>query len=213
MPNIVLPAKSLCVKNNPHHCQNTLLIVHCEADLFFLKKKSIIFIRCAFQRSQLGINLIPSHFWVFFTPFDHVQAQIFPPPRRPLGRSSVWSLSDWCLRSGKFSVVKLVTNKQSKKEYAVKMITKTISDHEEVLKEIEIMRAVDAHPGVVHLIDVYEDDEYFYLVLELYAKFMQLFSPRPKLMDSRFPPSVLLVENYSIRLLSMRTTAKKKLPI
>lgn len=73
------------------------------------------------------------------------------------------------LCSGKFSVVRECTNKANGKTYAVKMITKKISEHDEVLKEIEIMRAVDEHPNVIHLIDVFEDAEHFNLVLELYV--------------------------------------------
>lgn len=49
------------------------------------------------------------------------------------------------------------------------MITKTISEQDEVLKEIEIMRAVDEHANVIHLMDVYEDADHFNLVLELYV--------------------------------------------
>eukprot|EP01122_Echinamoeba_exundans_P017633 TRINITY_DN947_c0_g1_i1.p1 TRINITY_DN947_c0_g1~~TRINITY_DN947_c0_g1_i1.p1 ORF type:complete len:655 (+),score=222.60 TRINITY_DN947_c0_g1_i1:1428-3392(+) len=71
------------------------------------------------------------------------------------------------LGTGKFSVVRECKNKKDGKTYAVKMITKTISEQDEVLKEIEIMRAVDEHPNVIHLIDVYEDADHFNLVLEL----------------------------------------------
>lgn len=76
-----------------------------------------------------------------------------------------------CMCSGKFSVVRECTSKANGKTYAVKMITKKISEHDEVLKEIEIMRAVDEHPNVIHLIDVFEDAEHFNLVLELYVRY------------------------------------------
>lgn len=81
--------------------------------------------------------------------------------------------------SGKFSVVKLVKDKKTGKEYAVKMITKKISENEEVMKEIEVMKAVSEHPGVIHLKEVYEDDENFNLVIELFVRFRSaaLFGP------------------------------------
>lgn len=50
------------------------------------------------------------------------------------------------------------------------MINKKICDNEELLKEVEIMRAVDENPGVIHLIDVYEDPLKFNLILELYVE-------------------------------------------
>jgi serine/threonine protein kinase len=86
------------------------------------------------------------------------------------------------LCSGKFSVVRECKHKKDGKTYAVKMITKTISEQDEVLKEIEIMRAVDEHSNVIHLIDVYEDADHFNLVLELYvASFLSIFVSEPLL--------------------------------
>jgi serine/threonine protein kinase len=65
--------------------------------------------------------------------------------------------------------VKLIKEKKTGKEYAVKMITKKISENEEVMKEIEVMKAVSEHPGVIHLSEVYEDDENYNLVIELFV--------------------------------------------
>lgn len=68
-------------------------------------------------------------------------------------------------------MVKHVIHKQTKKDYAVKMINKSICDNNELIKEVEIMRAIDEHPGVIHLIDVYEDSQNFNLILELFVNY------------------------------------------
>lgn len=60
-----------------------------------------------------------------------------------------------------------MTHKQTKKDYAVKIIDKKICDNEELIKEVQIMREIDEHPGVIHLSDVYEDANNFNLILEL----------------------------------------------
>lgn len=51
------------------------------------------------------------------------------------------------------------------------MINKSICDNNELIKEVEIMRAIDEHPGVIHLIDVYEDSQNFNLILELFVNY------------------------------------------
>ena len=61
----------------------------------------------------------------------------------------------------------MALHKESKVEYAVKMIDKKICDNEELVKEVTIMRMIDEQPGVIHLKDVYEDDKKFNLVLDL----------------------------------------------
>lgn len=71
------------------------------------------------------------------------------------------------LGTGKFSVVKKIIKKDTKEVYAVKMIDKKICDNEELVKEVEIMKEINDHPNVIHLIDVYEDSVNFNLVLDL----------------------------------------------
>ncbi len=36
-----------------------------------------------------------------------------------------------------------------------------------MLREIAVLTQLEAHPAIVHLLDAYETDEHFYLVLEL----------------------------------------------
>jgi serine/threonine protein kinase len=73
--------------------------------------------------------------------------------------------------SGKFSVVHVVTHKALKKDYAAKMIDRSLCDNEELAKEVAIMQDIEEHPGVIHLKDVYEEagSSKFVLILELYV--------------------------------------------
>ena len=67
-------------------------------------------------------------------------------------------------------MVHVVTHKQLKKDYAAKMIDRSLCDNEELAKEVAIMQEVEEHPGVIHLKDVYEEagSSKFVLILELY---------------------------------------------
>jgi calcium/calmodulin-dependent protein kinase I len=73
------------------------------------------------------------------------------------------------LGTGKFSVVHVVSHKTLKKDYAAKMIDRSLCDNEELAKEVAIMQEIEEHPGVIHLKDVYEEagSSKFVLILEL----------------------------------------------
>jgi serine/threonine protein kinase len=73
------------------------------------------------------------------------------------------------LRGG-FSVVYKATERATGKKYAIKRIQKDEEgvDIELLKREIYIMKKVD-HPNILKLFEVYEDEDYFFLVLELYA--------------------------------------------
>jgi serine/threonine protein kinase len=84
----------------------------------------------------------------------------------------------FCLRSGKFSVVRVGIAKTgaalatSSKiaigtKVAVKCILKQGCPAPLLIKEVEIMRRIGNHSGVIQLYDVYEDSETVYLILEL----------------------------------------------
>lgn len=72
-----------------------------------------------------------------------------------------------CYRGG-FSIVYEATKKSSGERFAIKRIQKNEEDVDiDLLKrEIYIMKKVN-HPNILKLYEVYEDDEYFFLVLEL----------------------------------------------
>ncbi|KAL4608981.1 kalirin-like isoform X1 [Arapaima gigas] len=67
---------------------------------------------------------------------------------------------------GRFSVVKKCFNKTTKKEMAVKYISKKMRRKEQVSQEAELLRHVQ-HPQVPTLLDAYESPSSFMLVLDL----------------------------------------------
>jgi serine/threonine protein kinase len=73
------------------------------------------------------------------------------------------------LGRGAFSSVKRCINKQTKKEFAVKVIKKKHLDPktlQNVKDEVDILHKID-HPNVVHLDAVYDTPDKLYIVLEL----------------------------------------------
>ncbi|KAL8264764.1 hypothetical protein R6Q59_022894 [Mikania micrantha] len=65
---------------------------------------------------------------------------------------------------GKFGSVVKCRNRISGEEFACKILPK---GEEIVHKEVEIMQHLSGHPGVVALKAVYEDAQFFHLVMEL----------------------------------------------
>ncbi|MQM01443.1 hypothetical protein Taro_034200 [Colocasia esculenta] len=66
---------------------------------------------------------------------------------------------------GKFGSVRLCRSRATGEEFACKTLPK--NGEETVHREVEIMQHLSGHPGVVTLNAVYEDLEYFHLVMEL----------------------------------------------
>eukprot|EP01098_Paradermamoeba_levis_P015883 TRINITY_DN830_c0_g2_i1.p1 TRINITY_DN830_c0_g2~~TRINITY_DN830_c0_g2_i1.p1 ORF type:complete len:402 (-),score=153.21 TRINITY_DN830_c0_g2_i1:198-1280(-) len=70
---------------------------------------------------------------------------------------------------GGFSVVVEATKKSDNKKYAVKCIKKQMVEGDDIIllkREISIMKKID-HPNILKLYEVYEEEEDFYLVMEL----------------------------------------------
>eukprot|EP01112_Ceratiomyxa_fruticulosa_P015902 TRINITY_DN4751_c0_g1_i2.p1 TRINITY_DN4751_c0_g1~~TRINITY_DN4751_c0_g1_i2.p1 ORF type:complete len:137 (-),score=14.39 TRINITY_DN4751_c0_g1_i2:82-492(-) len=67
---------------------------------------------------------------------------------------------------GKFSVVRRAIHKQTKKEFAAKIMKKTVVKDNNLMREVEIMRQLE-HPNIISLNDIYETDSDLTLVLEL----------------------------------------------
>lgn len=65
---------------------------------------------------------------------------------------------------GKFGSVVFCQSKSSQEQYACKTLRK---GEESVHREVEIMQHLSGHPNVVTLKAVYEDSEFFYLIMEL----------------------------------------------
>ncbi|CAD8080235.1 unnamed protein product [Paramecium primaurelia] len=73
------------------------------------------------------------------------------------------------LGEGAFGVVKRAVKKSTGEQFAVKIINKENLSNDDLLAlqtEVEILTQID-HPNVVKLYEIYEDDTYFYMVLEL----------------------------------------------
>lgn len=68
------------------------------------------------------------------------------------------------LGRGTFSVCRLCEHRQSRKQYAVKIINKAEHDCRE---EVEILLRYGNHENIVSLYSVHEDQNYVYLVMEL----------------------------------------------
>jgi len=80
------------------------------------------------------------------------------------------------LGKGKFGIVKLAVHKKTKKEVAIKMVSKTEMSPEDLelqRNEIEILK-VCQHPSIIRLLDIFENETDIYLVLE-YMKGGDLF--------------------------------------
>lgn len=77
---------------------------------------------------------------------------------------------------GGFSIVYIAVKKGSGEEFAVKCIKKKMVEGDDVKllrREIQIMKKLN-HPNILKLYEVYEDEEQFYLVMEL-VKGKELF--------------------------------------
>jgi len=73
------------------------------------------------------------------------------------------------LGKGSFATVKKAKNRATGERFAVKVLSKKkMSDEDKIAMhtEIEILKSVD-HPNIVRLIDIFEDDRHWCLVMEL----------------------------------------------
>ncbi|KAF2070104.1 hypothetical protein CYY_008578 [Polysphondylium violaceum] len=68
--------------------------------------------------------------------------------------------------TGKFSVVKLATEKSTGKKVAIKIMKKSVVEQQSIIKEVEIMSEVK-HQNVIGLKEVFETESEILLVLEL----------------------------------------------
>jgi hypothetical protein len=70
------------------------------------------------------------------------------------------------LGSGVHATVRIGKNKETGERVAVKCVDKSNMRRRQLAREIEILTTVN-HPNIISLKDVFEDDTYVYLVLEL----------------------------------------------
>jgi serine/threonine protein kinase len=72
------------------------------------------------------------------------------------------------IHRGSSAVVKKCFHREYQKEYAVKIIQRNPKTDEAVLHEVMIMNHLD-HPNLVKAVDFFEEEEYFYIVMEFMA--------------------------------------------
>ena len=74
----------------------------------------------------------------------------------------VWFLSEMshCTRAG--------VHKQTKLKYAIKVIDKKYmnKNYDVVMAEVKILKEVGSHRYIVKLVDTFQDDKHFYLIME-----------------------------------------------
>ena len=73
------------------------------------------------------------------------------------------------LGEGSFGKVFKAKSKSSGELVAVKNIDKSTMDRFEMqlqITEIELLKVIGSHPSIIKLLDVFEDDKHFYIVLE-----------------------------------------------
>ncbi|KAA8491510.1 Calcium-dependent protein kinase 12 [Porphyridium purpureum] len=74
---------------------------------------------------------------------------------------------------GTFATVKMCYRASDKQVFAVKLVSKQRADAEEIKlirREVSCHQRVSGHPNVVQMVDVFEDKEYLYVVLEYMMK-------------------------------------------
>jgi serine/threonine protein kinase len=67
---------------------------------------------------------------------------------------------------GKFSIVYHARHKASGQEVAIKCIDRDSTTPDELVHEAMLIQMVEEHPGIIKILDVYEDPQKYYLVME-----------------------------------------------
>jgi calcium/calmodulin-dependent protein kinase I len=91
-----------------------------------------------------------------------------PPPQNPGSFRDHYSVGK-TLGEGAFSIVKEVTHRANRANYAAKIVTKTKLTREDEIAlkdEISILKAM-THSHIINLYDVFDENAYYYLVTEL----------------------------------------------
>ncbi len=71
-------------------------------------------------------------------------------------------LKEKILGDGSFSVCRRCVHKQTRQEFAVKIVSRRV----DCSREISLLRACQGHPNIVRLVDVMQDDVHTYIVME-----------------------------------------------
>src|SRR3569833_1432823 len=90
--------------------------------------------------------------------------------KRAIGYANVYDFYDVRENQGqgKYGVVKRGIHKKTEKEVAVKIVKKkelSLKDQELLKREIEVLK-ICQHPYIIRLNDVFENQDYIYIVME-----------------------------------------------
>lgn len=82
----------------------------------------------------------------------------------PASFSAAFDLTDITLGAGSFSVCRKCVFRESKKEYAVKIVS---TERADPAREAAILKRVQGHPGIVRLHSAHVSPSHFYIVMDL----------------------------------------------
>lgn len=80
---------------------------------------------------------------------------------------SHYAVSPDILGSGQFGTVRKCIQRSTGKVFAVKTIRKTYEQIDAIRREVELLQEVNGHPGIISLVDVFEDANDIHIVTEL----------------------------------------------
>jgi serine/threonine protein kinase len=114
------------------------------------------------------------------------------------------------LGKGQFGLVKLATHKQNGQKVAIKTVNKKDMKQIEIYqqrREIEVLK-MSQHPNIVGLIDLFENSEFYYIVLEymqggdlfdyIQARNFKLTEQRVKELAFQIGLAIKYLHNYGI---------------
>jgi len=71
--------------------------------------------------------------------------------------------------TGNYGCVRECLRRSTGQKYAVKTIEKSkVTRRDHIQREIQLLRSID-HPGIMKMVDCYEDDDYVHIVTEMYT--------------------------------------------
>ena len=113
------------------------------------------------------------------------------------------------LGEGHFAIVKKCIEKQSGKEYAVKIISKQKLgkiDMDLIIQEKNYMRLIN-HPNIVRLVEDFEDEKYIYLVMEYYKggdlySYIKEYRDNDKILSEKAIAKIIKIIAQSIQYLN-----------
>ena len=113
------------------------------------------------------------------------------------------------LGEGHFAIVKKCIEKQSGKEYAVKIISKQKLgkiDMDLIIQEKNYMRLIN-HPNIVCLVEDFEDEKYIYLVMEYYKggdlySYIKEYRDNDKILSEKAIAKIIKIIAQSIQYLN-----------